>query len=66
VKTEVSTGMRSVDREIIQFAQTSNANLIAMSTHGRTGFSKLFLGSMADRVLHSGDVPLLLVKPAEA
>jgi len=66
VQSQVSTGIRSVDQEILQFAHSSNANLIAMSTHGRSGFSKLFLGSMADRVLHSGDVPLLLVKPAQA
>ena len=66
VQSQVSTGIHSVDQEILQFAHSSNANLIAMSTHGRSGFSKLFLGSMADRVLHSGDVPLLLVKPAEA
>jgi len=66
VESQVSTGIRSVDQEILQFAHTSNANLIAMSTHGRSGFSKIFLGSMADRVLHSGDVPLLLVKPAQA
>jgi len=66
VESQVSTGIRSVDQEILQFAHSSNANLIAMSTHGRSGFSKIFLGSMADRVLHSGDVPLLLVKPAEA
>jgi nucleotide-binding universal stress UspA family protein len=66
VKSEVSTGMRSVDQEIVESARTSGANLIAMSTHGRSGFSKIFLGSVADRVLHSGDVPLLLVKPAQA
>jgi len=66
VESQVSTGVRSVDQEILQFAHSSNANLIAMSTHGRSGFSKIFLGSMADRVLHSGDVPLLLVKSAEA
>lgn len=66
VKSEVSTGMRSVAEEIVQFAHTSNANLIAMSTHGRSGFSRVFVGSVADRVLRSGEVPLLLVKPAAA
>lgn len=66
VKTEVSTGIRSVDQEILEVARTSDANVIAMSTHGRSGFSKIFLGSVADRVLHSGNLPLLLVKPAQA
>jgi len=39
------------------------ANLIAMTTHGYSGFSRLFLGSVAERVLHNATAPLLLVKP---
>lgn len=52
--------------EIINFSDKINANLTAMSTHGHSGFSRLFLGSVADRVLHHGNTPLLLVKPAVA
>jgi len=40
-----------------------DVKLIAMTTHGQTGFSRLFLGSVADRVFHNAKAPLLLVKP---
>ena len=51
---------------IVDYAERSNANLTAMSTHGYSGFDRLFLGSVADRVLHHGNTPLLLVKPRGA
>ncbi len=50
---------------ILDFAIQNDINLIAMSTHGRTGISRLFLGATTDRVLHSVKIPLLLVKPTE-
>jgi len=64
IKCEVA--IANPAEEIIKFAAKINANLIAMSTHGHSGFSRLFLGSVADRVLHHGNTPLLLVKPIEA
>jgi len=64
VNHEVAVG--DAAEKITEIAGKINANLIAMSTHGYSGFSRLFLGSTADRVLHHGNTPLLLVKPAEA
>jgi nucleotide-binding universal stress UspA family protein len=48
--------------EIIEFAGKSNADLIAMATHGR-GASRLLLGSVADKVLRGATVPVLLRRP---
>ena len=48
---------------IIDFAREKGADLIAMSTHGRTGPSRWFLGSVADRVVRGAGVPVLLVRP---
>ncbi|MCK9357084.1 MAG: universal stress protein [Dehalococcoidia bacterium] len=48
---------------ILETAFAVGANLIAMTTHGYSGFSRMFLGSVADRVLHTTTIPLLLVKP---
>jgi len=48
---------------IMETAFAVGANLIAMTTHGYSGFSRLFLGSVADRVLHTTTIQLLLVKP---
>jgi len=51
---------------IIDYAEKNNANLTAMCTHGYSGFSRLFLGSVANRILHHGNTALLLVKPTNA
>jgi nucleotide-binding universal stress UspA family protein len=48
---------------IIEFARDKKADLIAMSTHGRTGPSRWFLGSVADRVVRGAGVPVLMVRP---
>jgi nucleotide-binding universal stress UspA family protein len=45
-------------------ATDEGADLIVMATHGRSGVSRWVLGSVADRVLHSTAVPLLLVRPS--
>lgn len=39
-----------------------SCDLIAMMTHGRTGFSRWMLGSVADRLLRTADQPILLVR----
>jgi hypothetical protein len=41
------------------------AALIAMSTHGRAGIERWFLGSAAHKVLHTASHPLLLVRPMD-
>ncbi|MBI4492572.1 MAG: universal stress protein [Chloroflexi bacterium] len=40
------------------------AAVVALATHGRTGLSRLLLGSVADSVLQHSSVPLLLVRPS--
>jgi nucleotide-binding universal stress UspA family protein len=45
-------------------AAEAKAGLVAMSTHGRTGLGRLLLGSVAERVLRSMSVPVLLWKPS--
>ena len=42
------------------------ADLVAMGTHGRSGVHRLLLGSVAEGLLRSSPVPLLLVRPEEA
>jgi len=48
--------------EILDLARTESVDLIALGTHGRSGFSRWALGSVAERVLRSAEVPLLLVR----
>lgn len=61
VETRVATGDAAT--MILRTATEVETNLIAMTTHGYSGFSRLFLGSVAERVLHNANTPLLLVKP---
>lgn len=55
--------------EIINAAKKLKADLIIMSTHGRTGLSHLFLGSVAERVVRGASCPVLTLhgsKPRSA
>jgi len=49
-------------KEIIKMVDQKNIDLIAMSTHGHRFISDLLYGSTADKVRHSVDVPVLLLK----
>ncbi len=51
------------DREIVRMAKELGVELIVMGTHGRTGLPHLFLGSVAERVVRTSDVPVLTVPP---
>ena len=51
-----------VVRTIIEVAAREGVDLIAMASHGRTGLSRVFYGSVANGVLHQIDRPLLLVR----
>lgn len=48
--------------EITQFAK-ENFDLIALATHGRSGLNRLVLGSVAESVLRSVTIPVLMVRP---
>ncbi len=48
--------------EILDHAAFAGIELIAMSTHGRTGVSRWVLGSVAEKVLRASTTPLLLVR----
>ena len=60
VKTKVATG-KAVG-EIVKAADEIKVDLIAMSTHGRSGLSRLTFGSITDKVLRTGCVPVLVVR----
>jgi nucleotide-binding universal stress UspA family protein len=49
--------------KIVDQAKHEKADLIAMSTHGRSGIARWFLGSVADKILHESSIPLWLVRP---
>jgi nucleotide-binding universal stress UspA family protein len=49
--------------QIIDYSATNAIDLIAMSTHGRSGIGRWPLGSVTDKVLLVGEKPVLVVRP---
>jgi nucleotide-binding universal stress UspA family protein len=52
-------------RKIIDMAEAEHVDLIVMATAGRTGFSRLVMGSIAERVVRSASCPVLTIRPHE-
>ena len=50
-----------IDAEIVAAAEQLTPDLIVMGTHGRSGFQRLMLGSVADKVLRKARFPVLTV-----
>ena len=49
-------------KEIERFANDRTTDLIVMSTHGRSGISRLVIGSVAEQVLRHAPCPVLTIK----
>jgi universal stress protein A len=60
VRTQLIEG--SPSEAIVRAARAKRADLIAMGTHGRGGVAKLFLGSVAERVVGTAPCPVLTVR----
>ena len=63
IKTMVAAG--SAGDEILKAADEIKADLIAMSTHGRSGLRRLAFGSITDKVIRGSKMPVLLVRAPE-
>jgi nucleotide-binding universal stress UspA family protein len=50
-------------QEIVDHARDRDFDLIAMSTHGRSGLAQFVLGSVANKVINTATVPILLYRP---
>lgn len=48
---------------IIEFVNSANVDLIAMTTHGRSGINRLIFGSVAEQIVRHVAVPVLLLRP---
>lgn len=64
VETRLLVG--SPGPSIVVAAQECQADMIVMGTHGRTGLSRLIMGSVADYVLRHAPCPVLTIKPGTA
>ena len=70
-----ATGVKNVETHvwygppasaIVEAAQAQKADLIVMSTHGRSGLGRLVLGSVAESVLRGTRAPILVVRAESA
>ena len=60
-KTEVVAGDAS--EEIIKYIEDRHIDLVIMGTHGRKGLDKVIFGSVAERVVKTAPVPVMVVNP---
>ena len=62
----VTTVMRegAAAENIVKYAKEQDIDLIVMSTHGGSGFKRFFVGSVTDRVIRSGETPVLVLPAA--
>jgi nucleotide-binding universal stress UspA family protein len=51
--------------EILQYTREHGIDLIVMGTHGRRGLNRVLLGSVAEEVVRSADVPVMTVRMSE-
>jgi nucleotide-binding universal stress UspA family protein len=63
VSTKIGFGAPA--QEIEEYIRYGNFDLVAMTTHGRTGLRRALLGSVAEHVLRHITVPILLLHPFE-
>jgi nucleotide-binding universal stress UspA family protein len=60
IKCEIMEGR--IAETLANYAENNNIDLLLIATHGRSGVSRWLMGSVADRVLHSSRVPVLMVR----
>jgi universal stress protein A len=53
----------SPSHEIVKVAAAEKVDLIVIATHGRTGFSHLVMGSVAERVVRTAPCPVMTIRP---
>jgi nucleotide-binding universal stress UspA family protein len=52
-----------VGQLIVNYAKDNKVDLIALATHGRSGLSRVVMGSIADYVMKESGLPILLIRP---
>jgi nucleotide-binding universal stress UspA family protein len=67
LKTKPIVRIGSPWEELVKIAEEEDVDLIVITTHGRTGFSHVLIGSVAERIVQHAPCPVLTVRiPAEA
>ena len=64
IKARVVIDFGDPAQAIMDYVKKNGVDLIMMSTHGRSGLSRMVFGSVADRIIHHSVVPVLIAAPA--
>jgi nucleotide-binding universal stress UspA family protein len=62
---EIHTPYGSAADKILEVGRRHGVDLIAMSTHGRSGIGRWLLGSVAEKVVRHSEIPVLLLRSHE-
>ncbi len=65
IRVEVRVRYGEPAAEIVAGAREAEADLIAMTTHGRSGLGRLLFGSVAEAVLRQAELPVFLMRMTE-
>ncbi len=65
IEVDIKICYGPIENSLIEVAENSDVDLVAMATHGRTGMSRMFYGSVAAGMLHRMARPLFLVRSLE-
>jgi nucleotide-binding universal stress UspA family protein len=65
VKTETIVAAGTPFLEIIRLAKERDADLVVLSTHGRSGLAHVLMGSVAERVVRKAPCPVLVVRSGQ-
>jgi nucleotide-binding universal stress UspA family protein len=63
IETHVVESTRNAETAICEFAESMDADLIVIGSHGHTGLMHMLLGSTAEQVVRHAKCPVLVVKP---
>lgn len=64
--TRGSVGGGSPYRQILEYVDDNDIDLVVMGTHGRRGIDRILLGSVTEKVVRTAECPVLTVQPSEA
>ncbi|MEZ6072760.1 MAG: universal stress protein [Pirellulales bacterium] len=61
-QAQVAIAFGDPGREIAEYAQKASAELIVLPSHGRTGITRMLIGSVAERVVRLAHCPVLVLR----
>jgi nucleotide-binding universal stress UspA family protein len=66
LRVRTALGLGGPAAEIVEVARSERADLIAMTTHGRSGLGRALFGSVAGAVLRAAPIPVLMIRMTAA